>query len=84
MKVCYSGEGAWRKAVLTAQYSALGKLPDASFICCCCGLCMSYHSVIISGVRRRKEDRKIDSKPVVVKIVVTITLNKLLLLTDKQ
>lgn len=65
--VCVRG-----KAVLTDLYSAVGKLPDLSFICCCCVLCMSYCSLIISGMRGRKWDRKIHSKPVIIKIVVEI------------
>lgn len=60
------------KAVLTGLYSALGKLPDSGFICCCCGLCMSYRSVIISGMRGRKGNGKTDTKTVIVKIVVQI------------
>jgi len=65
---------AWGKAVLTGLYSALGKLPDSGFICCCCGLCMFYRSVVVSGMRGREGNGNIDSKPVIVKIVVQILL----------
>lgn len=54
-----------KKAVLTGLRCALGKVPDSGFICCCCGLCMLFRSVIISGVRERERNRRIDSRTVI-------------------